>query len=331
MNQQGVVAFLGALGADKVDVGGRAGWVLSCCPRASWSHKGGVDANPSFGVSVVPGGVSKVHCFSCDFSGDLHDLLLELQQRSRGTPNHGYDFRTALALIVEEMDGSVVIAESLDTTNVEEHLFPDWWLKGFLRWSDAEDCVKFLAGRGVPERVSNAWDLRWDMTRRRVCFPVWDWKGRLMGMHGRAVDDFTGSGTKPKYLVYTHKKKQNPMVFLGEHQVDLNKPVVVVESVFDLLRVYQVYRNVVTPMKAGMSMVQVRRAARMWHMVLLFDGDDAGARAAVKLRDNLPDNIFDVIDLRTQYPGLDPGDLTMFEVAKVLQDFVSFDELILVE
>ncbi len=332
MDQQGIVAFLGAVGAGKVDTGGRAGWVLSSCPLASWTHTGGIDANPSFGVSVVPEGMSKCHCFSCDFSGDLHDVVIEIQQRTRktGKPGFALNMTKALDLVVKEMDGSVILVDSVDAV-VEEHPFPDWWLKGFLPWNAAGDCADYLAGRRVPDRVANEWDLRWDVTRGRVCFPVWDGDGRLRGMHGRAIDEFTGSGTKPKYLVYTHKKRQNPTVFLGEHMVDLNKPVVVTESVFDLLRVYQVYRNVVTPMRAGMSMAQIGRAARMFHMVLMFDGDAAGARATAKLRDNLPDNIFDVVDLREGYAGKDPADLAPLVIAKLLEKLVSLDALLLVQ
>ena len=72
-------------------------------------------------------------------------------------------------------------------------------------------------------------DLRYDPIERRVCFPIRDFTGALVGLHGRAID----KDTTLKYRMYTVYKQKNPMIWYGEHWVDFDKPVLLVESVFD--------------------------------------------------------------------------------------------------
>lgn len=69
-------------------------WLTFRCPLAIWKHEKGTDKNPSFGIKNTPGPSSRVHCFSCNYSGDLEKFMLVLRHYSKGTE---YDFGFAAA------------------------------------------------------------------------------------------------------------------------------------------------------------------------------------------------------------------------------------------
>ena len=72
MNSQSIEYVLNKMGVTEFKHNGD--WVTASCPLAPWTHAGGLDRNPSFGVHEGTG-VSGVHCFSCGFSGGMMQLV----------------------------------------------------------------------------------------------------------------------------------------------------------------------------------------------------------------------------------------------------------------
>ena len=141
---------------------------------------------------------------------------------------------------------------------------------------------KYLAERAVTPASAEQLDLRADTDQRRICFPVRDFKRRLVGLHGRAVD----AHTEPRYRMYLQAGKNNPIVWLGEDWVDLNQPIVVVEGPFDLASVKRVYDNVVSPLFVNPSFAKMKRMTDALEWVTLYDrgaGGDAGRDKVSKL------------------------------------------------
>jgi DNA primase len=120
--------------------------------------------------------------------------------------------------------------------------------------------------------------------RGRVIFPIADARGRICGFGARAIDDAV-----PKYLnspesqVY-HKSS----VLYGLHQalpsIRRERKVLVVEGYMDLIGMWQKgVKNVVATCGTSLTESHARALKRMSEaVILLFDGDVAGKRSAVR-------------------------------------------------
>jgi hypothetical protein len=328
VKQAQVIRFLQHLRAKVPSDQSRTGWVVASCPLAPWRHDSGEDKHPSFAVRQEAGDAF-CNCFSCGFHGRQSDLLLEMRHLDRQAPQGGFAFGRAFELITEAEDGLDGI--DLDTPDIEEvlfgkksqpHLFPESWLASFPPWHAVADARAYLQQRCVSLAAASLLGLRVDTAQRRVCFPVRDFKGRLRGLHGRAID----AGTTPRYRMYTHQGRNSPLIWLGENWVDLDRPIVVVEGPFDLLSVYRCYRNVVSPLFVNPSMAKMRRMADALEWLTLFDRGKGGDLGRARVSRKLPDQL-----VRHAWPPKhrkDPGEMTMEEVGELLQDHVQLDAIL---
>lgn len=315
-------AWLSYLGESDVQEG--AEWVKTHCPLAPWNHARGEDRTPSFGLRIEPG-ESFTHCFACNYSGTQTELLHSLRAAAGRT--HALDILSAMRMIVDVMDGSdhleVHWAERREQG--ELYPFPETWLATFARaFDEGRGWVHpYLVGRGMPLAVAKRLDLRMIMRERRVAFPVREWGGTLVGLHGRGVD----AEVQPTYRMITYQGKKNPVVWLGEHLLDTTRPVVLVESVFDLARVLQVYRNAACALTASISGEKIERLRRLEHVVVMFDPDRAGEQARRKLVSALRgDMVVEVVSIENDR---DPGDHSAHQMAELLDGIVDLDPVLL--
>lgn len=124
----------------------------------------------------------------------------------------------------------------------------------------------------------------YDRFRDRVVFPIYEISGRVCGFGGRII----GEG-QPKYLnspesrIYTKSR-----LLLGLYQqkeaIRQKNQAIIVEGNFDLISlVCHGCDNVVAPLGTALTREQLRLLKRYAdEVVLLFDGDDAGVKAAVR-------------------------------------------------
>jgi len=124
----------------------------------------------------------------------------------------------------------------------------------------------------------------YDRFRDRVLFPIQELSGRVCGFGGRII----GEG-QPKYLnspesrIYTKSK-----LLLGLYQardaIRIHNQAIIVEGNFDLVSlVCHGCENVVAPLGTALTREQLRLLKRFAdNVVLLFDGDEAGVKAAVR-------------------------------------------------
>ena len=323
MKRQRIEALLECLGAYVPKAQPREDWVVSHCPFAPWDHQSGVDNNPSFGVKVVPGGRSFFHCWSCGAGGGLEDLFLDLYLKAKGSPDLDlYDWKTAQDIVDSEADEPIdgdgfLEAPGLPQTKHTVSPWPEHYLDAYKPVTASLLARGYLVERGVLE-VSEALDLRFDPSRMRVCFPIRDWEGLLAGLHGRRITD-----KPPPYYAYGWNNKRNPIVWLGEHWVDEDRPVVLVESVFDLARVYRVYRNVMCALSAGLSKEKVERVNHLRSAVTMFDwgkGGDAARDAIDKYAE------FPCVHLVPPEAAGDPGNMTLGLIDDLLSQHLEVDE-----
>ncbi len=124
----------------------------------------------------------------------------------------------------------------------------------------------------------------YDRFRDRIVFPIMDISGRVCGFGGRIV----GEG-KPKYLNSPESMVFNKSrLLLGLYQqkdaIRRKKNAILVEGNFDLISlVASGCENVVAPLGTALTREHLRLVKRFAEgATLLFDGDDAGAKAAVR-------------------------------------------------
>ena len=311
-----VASHLGKPGVEQHD-----DWLHISCPLAQWTHQKGTDSSPSFGIQIKKSGTSRMHCFACHFSGDLHELLLHL--KTRGAQDVSFKALYEIALDEKERQG-LSFSDDRGKPQVE---FQEFWLSGFDPWSSSVDAVTYLNGRKggeVPDIVKDMLDLRWDDYRKRVCFPIRDQKQILRGLHGRSVN-----GHAMKYFAYPHKGTVNTHYWHGEHLIAPSKPIVIAESVFDMARVFQVYRNVIDGLSSGLNperLARLMKIAKDPLIVTLFDMDAAGdlGRDAVWKAAHKKRSVKHV----KLAPGWDAGDTTAEALGNLLSDHLTLDKLL---
>ncbi len=125
----------------------------------------------------------------------------------------------------------------------------------------------------------------YDRFRNRVLFPIMSHSGQHLGFGGRILDD----RQQPKYLnspetlVFT-KGRTLFGLFQNKEAIRQSKRAVIVEGNFDLLSLVAAgVRDVVAPLGTALTQQHVRALkGYAQEAVLLFDGDQAGIKAAMR-------------------------------------------------
>jgi hypothetical protein len=329
MTPDKVKKFLEALQVKVPYAQKRTGWTVSECPLGPWRHVGGKSSAEVFGVRHEAGDAF-AHCWSCGWHGSLGELLTEMKHLNKTTPK----IEVSWGPLYDAVDQSILDGDlDLDVPDIEEvmasrgenlHEFPQWWLDTFPPAMEIAWAKKYLAERAVTPASAEQLDLRADTDQRRICFPVRDFKHRLVGLHGRAVV----AHTEPRYRMYLQAGKNNPIVWLGEDWVDLNRPIVVVEGPFDLASVKRVYDNVVSPLFVNPSFAKMKRMTDALEWVTLYDrgaGGDAGRDKVSKLLGH--DHV--ITHLHPPKGRKDPGEMVEAELAELFGPVVQLIATIL--
>ena len=124
----------------------------------------------------------------------------------------------------------------------------------------------------------------YDRFRDRVLCPLFDISGRIIGFGGRIL----GKG-EPKYLntpespIY-NKSRELFGLYQNKQEIQQGRQVVLVEGNFDLLSlVAHGIKNVCAPLGTALTRPQIKILKRYCRKaVLLFDGDKAGLKAAMR-------------------------------------------------
>ena len=124
----------------------------------------------------------------------------------------------------------------------------------------------------------------YDRFRDRVLFPIFDLTGRIVGFGGRILGD-----GEPKYLntpetLIFDKGRMLFGLFQHRDAIRRTRQAVVVEGNFDLLALASFgLENVVAPLGTALTQSQIRLLKGYAdEVILLFDGDAAGVKAAMR-------------------------------------------------
>lgn len=316
MKQDKVVALLSFLNSKKT--GYRAGWVVGHCPRI-WKH-GGKDNTPSFAIQDTDKKKSRCHCWSCGFSGDLTDLLMDVGVYVRKHQLPGYDISMASQLISTEFEDLEFNPDGIpdydEAPEKIETVFSEQWLKSFKTIDQFPEAVEYCQGRGLDSQMMQRLDLRYDAKQRRVCFPFRNFKGELMGVQGRAIDKTNDL----RYYQYGYTGKRNPHIWMNESNLNLDDPVVLCEGPFDLASIARVYSNVAASFTSGISKSKLMRVASGGLIISFYDYGTGGDAARETITKYLPG--YPVIHIIPTEQEDDAGNLPVQSVASYLQPHV---------
>jgi DNA primase len=158
---------------------------------------------------------------------------------------------------------------------------PEGWshLSDAARRAGVKDAV--LDAAGLAKRGPNGF---YDRFRNRVMFPIRDVSGKVVAFGGRTLgDDPAKYINSPESPIY-RKSKTLYGLFEARESMRESHAAVLVEGYFDVLRCVEAgVTNAVAPCGTALTDEQARTIRRyVDEVVVVFDGDEAGVRAAMR-------------------------------------------------
>lgn len=247
------------------------------------------DSNPSLRIDKVTG---SFHCFACHFKGNLFKFFGVFTNQ---TP-------IRIAKLKEKMAELKSSTSGLDLP------------KG------AQPFTK--AFRGISQKTLRTFEAFFTNSEEkladRICFPIKDITGKTLVFVARHLL----SNGNPRYVNYP-RGVQMPLFPAAAPKS--KKSIVLVEGIFDMLNLYDKgLDNAIccfgtnTLHKDTKLKLLPFRAQGVTHIYILFDGDDAGSKAAETLRPLIEEEGF-VVEIITLPDGTDPGDLGEDDIQSIAE------------
>ena len=306
------------------------------------------DSSPSFSVNPDK---QVYHCFGCGVSGGLISFIMEFDRidfisaieslaslagleipREADDPeathrNSLYQlleqadqcFRTALRSHAER-SRAVVYLKNRGLTGEVAHRFgvgfapPGWRFLYDILGSDNIH-TKHLLESGLTTR--NSTGREYDRFRDRIIFPIRDVRGRTIAFGGRVLDD-----SKPKYLnspetLLFHKSETLYGLYEARQANRVLDRVIVVEGYMDVVALAQHgIPFAVATLGTALTGQHLDRLSRQTAQVIVcFDGDQAGKKAAKRALDTMLSFLSDEFSIRFLFlpDGQDPDSLVRAE------------------
>jgi DNA primase len=282
----------------------------ACCPFHS-------EKTPSFNVNPQRG---FFHCFGCGTSGDAIRFLMLFERltfaeavtdlankagvelRHEGKSNQRKpDQEAGLNALQLASNFYQQQLQSLTGQNVRAYLdqryVPTKWQERFQLGFAPDDWQRLhqhLLGQKIPAQIQEQCGLvkmaeqqerRYDRFRNRLIFPIRDARGRCIGFGGRVIR----SEDQPKYLnspetPYYRKSQVLYGLYEGLETIRQSRELIFVEGYLDVIRMHQFgFTQAVATCGTALTLEHlqlIRRHANS--VILLFDGDTAGQKAALK-------------------------------------------------
>ena len=282
----------------------------ACCPFHS-------EKTPSFNVNPQRG---FFHCFGCGTSGDAIRFLMLFERltfaeavtdlankagvelRHEGKSNQRkpdqeaglHALQLASGFYQQQLQGPT----GQDVrAYLDQRYVPAEWQERFQLGFAPDDWQRlhqYLLAQKIPAQIQEQCGLvkmaeqqerRYDRFRNRLIFPIRDARGRCIGFGGRVIR----SEDQPKYLnspetPYYRKSQVLYGLYEGLETIRRRRELIFVEGYLDVIRMHQ-YGFAQAVATCGTALTPehlqlIRRHADS--VVLLFDGDAAGQKAALK-------------------------------------------------
>ncbi len=297
MQERAIRSFLLSLGIDgdtikKTD----PIWLQAPCPMAPWTHGGGVDERPSFYVRINEEGPSSFHCFGCCpdpryLIGLLHNIFIMSE----------YPWEAAQIYLKYEIQKDTEVDEKalyedkhLDCEPMEP---PDtlprkvlirYPLLQSIRSSNSEQCVSYLAGRGIPRWVQNYCRVRYSPQGPTLIFPLTDKDWSVYLLRARSIHKKSMWTINPKLAEapeLTFAKLSQIGIWFNMGNIRWDRPLWLVEGEIDAMRLIRLGQfNVIASATSSVTRAQIE-ALHASTLYLAYDADKGGKRAHERIQD----------------------------------------------
>lgn len=275
------------------------------------------EKTPSFTVSEEKG---IFHCFGCGAGGNVFTFLMRVEGSPFPDVVRELAEREGIDLPLIKKGASSKKDVERDELFALHDEAAGFYHRLLMRSREGEGARSYLKGRGIDSETAGVWGLGfggkgwspfsdklesdsslkladragliiggkrgryYDRFRERLIFPICDLRGRVIAFGGRALD-----GGGPKYM----NSPESPIYTKGNTLYGLNitkgairegEEAILVEGYMDLLSLYRFgIKNVVATLGTALTPAQAQLLKRYCNkVVLLFDSDEAGVRAALK-------------------------------------------------
>ena len=226
------------------------------------------------------------YCFSCQSTTDLPHLIAKSSSMTW--------FQAARLIGETDYDIVAVVNKALEEETIEPF---DQSIVDRLHNDIAGPGREYFLQRGIDDRSIQRFQLGYSANQGMVTVPVHLQDGTLAGFVGRSIEG--------KRFKNNRGLKKSRLLF-NLHRIWTSPNVFVVESSFDVIRLWQVGIPAVATLGAGISEEQIQMLKRSFDDITLIpDKDVAGEAMAKKILAAIP--YVNVIDLGDYH---DVGDLT---------------------
>jgi DNA primase len=240
-------------------------------------------------------------CYVCGAGGSLTDLVMAMEKLTFQQAQDWLGNAPTRFLSLDDVELLQPYADRLKPQPKYEIL------KEATIALSKKNCPNYLIKRGFTEEILVRYNVGYDLQKSRIVIPTRDVYGKLVGITLRL--DFDGDGPK-----YWHDCFDKSMHLYGFHLWARKnvKALYLVEGQLDAVRMGQIGLAACAILGSSMSKDQadlLDQYAICDKLVLMFDNDDAGKKAADSAIKRLVGSRFGRSLFLAKYPGKDPGDL----------------------
>lgn len=298
----------------------KKGNIIKClCPNPNHNdrHIG------SFSFDVIKG---VGHCFSCGCAVNIFSFNKLLGEKLEYKGDVNYEFAKSLKPKKEEVvyTKPIVYGKLYDP-------FYDNKVMNFLHgigWSD-----EFIEEKGVKycrycemigESIVNDIDEKPTVMENRICIPIYK-DGKLVNYECRTFDN---NPIKVKYV-----KSCSSNLLYNLENVDLEKPVILTESIKNLGKGWNITKNVISSFGNQLTPIKMELLNRIPKLTVFLDNDDGGLTMAKKLKENYNGELRATFCPKfykkgSEIKGFDMNDCTLQEIQEYINHTMPIDKAI---
>ena len=287
------------------------------------------ESTPSFSVSADK---QFYYCFGCGESGNVYSFIMRMENCDFPEAVKRLADRAHISLPEPEYSAEAARAERLKQQIYEMHRAAGRYYYAALHSRNGERALKYLNQRGVKEEIQKRFGIGYAPSGRdhlcrylkekgfstdamiksglvmaskdgkglydrffnRLMFPIFDLQGRPIAFGGRVIDK-----GEPKYLNSPETvvfNKSRTLYGMNFAKAARKKEIILVEGYMDMISIYQAgFPNVVAGLGTAFNNDHARTLRKLADsVILLYDSDEAGTRAALRAIPVLVNNGFDV-------------------------------------
>ena len=269
--------------------------ILITCP----CHKGGYEKRPSCRVLAdetcedLEAGYA--YCFSCGYSAPFAQVIGDLFNEDKSFGEEWLVERFGNTFVEQEEFLQEIV---LDKPTVKKEYLDESVLVPF------DFYHPYMWKRKLSKEVVDRFRVGYDKERDAITFPVYDERHNLVMVTARSVNSkhfwIPKNVDKPVYLLYDILDRRVQTVYVAE-------------SLINALTLRTWGLDSIALFGTGSEkQYNILKKSGIRNYILLFDGDEAGRKGAMRFKKNMPNDVF-ITDVRLP-AGKDVNDLTYEEV-----------------